>query len=227
MTTAVLWTCYPRRDGLPQAFCTVHLERGLQPATTSSASSDLGLLKVPGGACSHSTGYGAGGQSWPEPGAGSLLYCLGTGPSPPAHPPTAHTSTERASPLPPTRLPLPSAGTAQQPALLMMHVGILGQRGGVTQLTASQVLPLVSRTCRPLPVTARLGQRGESEPKPDLRFCKVLSPSGFCAGSFHCTSYIPQSWPSAHTALSKAPKNSRTGLLGAVRHGSWGHQHLA
>lgn len=124
---------------------------------------------------------------------------------------------------------LPSASTAHQPALLMMHVGILGQRGRVTQLAASQVLPLVSCTCSPLPVTAPpRAFEGNQSQNSDLHFCKVVNPpSGFCAGSFYCTSYIPQSWPSAHAPLSKTPKNNRTGLLGAARHGSWGHQHLA
>lgn len=91
---------------------------------------------------------------------------------------------------------LPSASTAHQPALLMMHMGILGQRGRVTQLTASQVLPQVRCTCSPLPVTAPpRAFEGNQSRNSDLHFCKVVNPpSGFCAGSFYCTSYIPQSW---------------------------------
>lgn len=43
-------------------------------------------------------------------------------------------------------------------ALLMMHMGILAQRGRVTQLPDSQVLALGSCTCGPLPVTGRRRQ---------------------------------------------------------------------
>lgn len=135
-----------------------------QPATAHSALGDLGFsCRCQVGPAPAALGMVRGGKSWPEPvenplaGTGSLLLCLGTGPSP-VQPPNAmpalrgpHLSLPRCS------LSLwPALITSQ--ALLMIHLRILAQRGGVTQLTASQVLPRGSCTCRPLPVTGRRRQ---------------------------------------------------------------------